>query len=98
MATEKQAAYINSLIEDLRIEKMEWVARLTLTGKHREWKLQLWIDDAMNTRTYEKEVLYADALNAYNARLDEIAGSIDAMDTREASKAIDNLKRCRIVW
>lgn len=99
MATEKQATYINSLIDGLRIENMEWVAKLDEMRKsHREFKIQQWIDSAMHTRDYDNEVALEDTLNAYSARLNEISENIEGMDTREASRAIGNLKNCIVVW
>lgn len=99
MATEKQAVYITELITGLRIEKMEWVAKLAgLRKNHREFTIQKWIDSAMGTRDYDNEVVLEDTLNAYNARLNEIAENTEEMSAREASRAIDNLKNCIVAW
>ena len=98
MATEKQINYINGLVNGLRLENMEWIKNLTLTGAWREMKIQKWLDSSMGTHHYEDEIAFDETVKAYNARLDEIESTAPEMDTKEASKAIDSLKNCNIVW
>lgn len=98
MATEKQVAFIKSLVNGLKFENVEYLnhpdkmddphyvdgaRRWMLTGLHRDF----------NPYKFE-HVDYAAAVAQWNARIAELEQmDFSQLDNRQASQMIDNLKK-----
>lgn len=100
MATEKQINYIKNLINDLKLDTMPWVAKLShLPQKHQEFKIKSWVSVVLGNSRQVREMSYAEIVETYNARLAELENTDWTNATNsEASTAIDNLKNCIVVF
>ena len=100
MATEKQIDYIKILVNDLKLETMPWVAALSsLPEKWQQYKVKSWLQVALGGSREIREMSYTDIVAKYNARLGELENADwESIDNREASRAIDSLKKCIVVW
>ena len=98
MATEKQISYINSLIESNR--NVPYLATETNEANKKDWMIRsmgmksAYIDDATDETVYTASLYTLEQLEAMRiAKIDAIAASVQDMDGKQASAAIDELKR-----
>ena len=85
MASQKQISYINSLVENYRIENMPWWDRQPM--QHKPWCISF-LGDTKENRNLGEDQLIA----AYNEALDAILTAAPTMDNKQVDAAINALK------
>lgn len=98
MATDKQISYINELL--IANRNVPYLATETNEANKKDWMIRsmgmksAYIDDATDETVYTARLYTVEQLQEMrNEKLNAIESSIASMDSKQASAAIDTLKR-----